>query len=73
MAWTSAPKREIYALLREMAAQGTTVVWWSTEFVELVEICEVVISFDLEGNPTQVLRGADINETRLASATGMAA
>ncbi|WP_156655694.1 ATP-binding cassette domain-containing protein, partial [Methylobacterium platani] len=33
-------KREIYALIRAMAANGTVVVWWSTEFPELVEICD---------------------------------
>lgn len=66
-------KREIYALIRKMAAQGTAVVWWSTEYVELVELCDTVLAFDLDGHPTGVLTHADVNETRLASATGMAA
>jgi ribose transport system ATP-binding protein len=66
-------KREIYSLIRKMAAQGTAVVWWSTEYVELVELCDTVLAFDLEGRPTGVLRHGDVNETNLANATGMAA
>ncbi|MGA3251041.1 MAG: sugar ABC transporter ATP-binding protein [Paraburkholderia sp.] len=66
-------KREIYALIRKMAQQGTTIVWWSTEYIELVELCDTVLAFDLDGKPTEVLRHADVNETQLAAATGMAA
>ncbi|MEC5407629.1 sugar ABC transporter ATP-binding protein [Paraburkholderia sp. MPAMCS5] len=66
-------KREIYALVRKLAAQGTAVVWWSTEYVELVELCDSVLAFDLSGRPTVVLSHADISETNLAEATGMAA
>ncbi|WP_233858162.1 sugar ABC transporter ATP-binding protein [Paraburkholderia sp. HD33-4] len=66
-------KREIYALIREMAAEGCAVVWWSTEYVELVELCDTVLAFDLDGRPTGVLTHADVNETNLANATGMAA
>jgi ribose transport system ATP-binding protein len=66
-------KREIYALIRKLASQGTAVVWWSTEYVELVELCDTVLAFDLSGRPTSVLRHAEVNETNLANATGMAA
>jgi ribose transport system ATP-binding protein len=66
-------KREIYALIRKMAQQGTTIVWWSTEYIELVELCDTVLAFELDGKPTEVLRHADVNETQLAAATGMAA
>lgn len=66
-------KREIYALIRKLARQGTAVVWWSTEYVELVELCDTVLAFDLSGRPTGVLRHTDVNETSLANATGMAA
>ena len=65
-------KREIYAQIRAMAEAGTTVVWWSTEGVELAEVCDCVIAFDPDGRPTRALRGADITEERLAEATGMA-
>jgi ribose transport system ATP-binding protein len=66
-------KREIYALIRRMAEQGTTIIWWSTEYIELVELCDTVLAFDLDGKPTGVLRHAEVNETQLAAATGMAA
>lgn len=66
-------KREIYDLIRTMAAQGTTVIWWSTEQSELIELCDAVLAFDLHGHPTGVLKRADLNEERLAEATGMAA
>ncbi len=66
-------KQEIYALIREMAAQGTAVVWWSTEYVELVELCETVLAFDPHGRPTRVLQQAEIDEASVANATGMAA
>ena len=66
-------KQEIYTLIREMAAQGATIVWWSTEYVELAELCDTVIAFDPDGRPTSVLKDEQINEAELAHATGMAA
>lgn len=66
-------KHEIYTLIRKMAAQGTVVIWWSTEYVELVELCDTVLAFDLDGHPTGVLRDEQVSETHLADATGMAA
>ena len=66
-------KREIYELIRTMAAAGTTVVWWSTEQTELIELCDAVLAFDPDGRPTGVLRHAYITEDGLAAATGMAA
>ncbi|MBB5502994.1 sugar ABC transporter ATP-binding protein [Paraburkholderia sp. MM5384-R2] len=66
-------KREIYTLIRKLAAQGTAVVWWSTEYVELVELCDTVLAFDLSGRPTGVLHHPEVDETNLANATGMAA
>jgi ribose transport system ATP-binding protein len=66
-------KQEIYTLIREMAAQGSTIVWWSTEYVELVELCGTVLAFDPDGRATSVLKHDQINEAELAHATGMAA
>jgi ribose transport system ATP-binding protein len=66
-------KREIYAQIRALAAAGTTVVWWSTEGVELAEVCDCVIAFDPDGRPTRALQGDDVSEEQLADATGMAA
>ena len=56
-----------------MAAAGTIVVWWSTEFSELAEICDHVITFDLQGEVSGRLDGAEISEVAMARATGMAA
>lgn len=67
-----ATKREIYAQIRALAARGTTVIWWSTEGVEQVEVCDLVIAFDPDGSPTGVLRQDEMSEERLAEATGMA-
>ena len=66
-------KREIYAQIRHLADQGTTVIWWSTESGELMEVCKLVLAFDPDGEPTCVLRGAEITDENLAQATGMAA
>ena len=60
-------------LIRRMAADGTTVIWWSTEQSELIELCDFVLAFDADGRPTGVLKGNELNEERLAQATGMAA
>jgi ribose transport system ATP-binding protein len=56
-----------------MAADGTTVIWWSTEQSELIELCDAVLAFNPDGRPTGVLKGDELNEERLAQATGMAA
>ncbi|TCU30583.1 ribose transport system ATP-binding protein [Rhizobium azibense] len=66
-------KREIYQLIRQMAASGTVIVWWSTENVELLEVCDRVIAFDTEGRCAGVLERDDFNEEKLVTLTGMAA
>ena len=68
-----ATKREIYQIIRTVAAAGTIVVWWSTEFSELVEICDRVITFDLQGEVSGLLKREEISEVAMARATGMAA
>lgn len=68
-----ATKREIYQIIRTVAAAGTIVVWWSTEFSELAEICDHVITFDLQGEVSGRLERDDITEVAMARATGMAA
>lgn len=68
-----ATKREIYQIIRTVAAAGTIVVWWSTEFSELSEICDHVITFDLRGEVSGRLDRGDITEVAMARATGMAA
>lgn len=66
-------KREIYQLIREMAASGAVIVWWSTENAELLEVCDRVIAFDTEGRCAGVLEQNDFSEEKLVTLTGMAA
>ncbi|MGK9169259.1 sugar ABC transporter ATP-binding protein [Inquilinus limosus] len=66
-------KREIYAIIRQAAAAGCVVVWWSTEFAELAEVCGRIVAFDLRGEVSGVLSGDEVSEVALARATGMAA
>lgn len=66
-------KREIYRIIQTVAASGTITVWWSTEFSELAEICDYVITFDLEGEISGRLERDEITEVAMARATGMAA
>ncbi|NYJ13018.1 ribose transport system ATP-binding protein [Rhizobium leguminosarum] len=66
-------KREIYQLIRQMAASGTVIVWWSTENVELLEVCDRVVAFDTEGRCAGVLEREDFDEEKLVTLTGMAA
>ncbi|MFS8146143.1 ABC transporter ATP-binding protein [Rhizobium sp. R635] len=66
-------KREIYQLIRQMAASGTVIVWWSTENVELLEVCDRVIAFDTEGRCAGVMDRDDFSEEKLVTLTGMAA
>jgi len=66
-------KREIYDIIRRVAESGTTVVWWSTEFAELAEICDRAIAFDPRGGLFGLIDHAKLTEVHLAQATGMAA
>jgi ribose transport system ATP-binding protein len=56
-----------------MAAQGSTIVWWWTEYVELIELCDTVLACQPDGQLAAVLSDASIAEAGLAAATGMAA
>ncbi|QPB18903.1 sugar ABC transporter ATP-binding protein [Rhizobium sp. 007] len=66
-------KREIYQLIRDMAATGTAIVWWSTENAELLEVCDRVLPFDTGGRSSGVIERDQLSEDRLAILTGMAA
>ena len=66
-------KREIYQIIRTVAAAGSIVVWWSTEFSELAETCDHVIAFNLQGAVSGLLAQGEITEVAMARATGMAA
>lgn len=66
-------KRDIYDLIRRMAEQGTTVIWWSTENAELLELCDEILAFDTDGQAKGLLPADQFNEDALADLTGMAA
>jgi ribose transport system ATP-binding protein len=66
-------KREMYQIIRTVAAAGSVVVWWSTEFSELAAICDQVITFNLQGAISSLLERGRITEVAMAQATGMAA
>ncbi len=68
-----ATKREIYQIIRAVAATGSIIVWWSTEFSELAGVCDRVIAFDLQGAASGLLERDEITEVAIARATGMAA
>jgi ribose transport system ATP-binding protein len=66
-------KREIYALIREMAAGGSIILWWSTENAELLELCDRIHAFDTHGNPAGELPQDKFNEDGISELTGMVA
>jgi ribose transport system ATP-binding protein len=69
----AATKADLYAIIRELAQAGTSVIWWSTEHSELVQLCDAVLAFNLDGTPKRVLSGSTLTEEALADATGMVA
>jgi ribose transport system ATP-binding protein len=66
-------KRDIYGLIRTMAEAGTTIIWWSSEQTELLELCHKVLAFAPDGRATALLSQPHLSEEALASATGLAA
>jgi len=66
-------KRDVYDLVRQMADAGVTVVWWSTENVELLELCDRIFAFDTDGRPKGFLEDDHFTEDGVAELTGMAA
>lgn len=54
-------KQEIYALLANLARQGAAIILYSTDYDELIGLCQkVLVMFD--GEVSRVLEGNDINE-----------
>jgi len=66
-------KRDIYQIIRQMAASGAVIVWWSTENAELLEVCDRIMAFDTEGRCAGVLERGSFGEDTLATLTGMVA
>ncbi len=59
-------KQEIYQLLRKLADQGAAIVFYSTDYDELIGCCDKVLVF-YDGAVARVLTGDDINEHVLVS------
>jgi ribose transport system ATP-binding protein len=60
-------KQELYQLLRKLADGGATVIFYSTDYDELIGCCDrVLVLFD--GAVKRELVGADINERSLVAA-----
>lgn len=62
-----ATRAEIYNLLRDLAGSGVSVLIYSSEFAELVSLCERVIVL-YQGAVHANLAGAEVNENHLALA-----
>ncbi len=59
-------KQEIYALLRQLADAGTAILFYSTDYDELVGCCDrVLVMYD--GRVRRELVGAEITEHALIS------
>jgi ribose transport system ATP-binding protein len=60
-------KHEIYQLLRRLAEQGTAVLFYSTDYDELIGCCDRVAIF-YDGTISQMLQGAELTEHNLVGA-----
>ncbi len=57
-------KQELYRLMRELADQGAAILFYSTDYDELIGCCDrVAIMYD--GRIVRELTGADLNETNI--------
>jgi ribose transport system ATP-binding protein len=61
-------KQELYRLMRELADQGAAILFYSTDYDELVGCCDrVAIMYD--GRIVRELKDADITETNIVSSS----
>src|SRR5258708_5183039 len=60
-------KQEIYRLIRELADQGSGILFFSTELAELVGMCDRVLVF-YEGRIVRELHGGEITQQNIVSA-----
>ena len=66
-------KHELYRLMRELADQGAAILFYSTDYDELIGCCDRV-AIMYEGRIVRELEGADLNETNIiASALNIGA
>lgn len=60
-------KQEIYRLMRELADEGKAILFYSTDYAELIGCCDVV-SVMYDGSIVADLEGDDITEERIVAA-----
>jgi ribose transport system ATP-binding protein len=61
-------KQEIYKLVRELAAQGTAIIFLATDYEELIGLCDRVLVF-YGGRIKRELTEGEINEASILTAT----
>jgi ribose transport system ATP-binding protein len=61
-------KQEIYQLLRQLADAGTAVLFYSTDYDELIGCCDRVLIF-YQGSIVRELVGAEITETNIVASS----
>ena len=61
-------KQEIYRLLRQLADQGTAILFYSTDYDELIGCCDRVLIL-YNGHVSRVLEGDAISEKNIVSAS----
>ncbi|MGA7266762.1 MAG: sugar ABC transporter ATP-binding protein, partial [Aestuariivirga sp.] len=59
-------KQEIYRLLRNLAAEGKTIVFYSTDYAELIGCCDKVLIL-YGGRITRELKGEDCTEHNIVA------
>ncbi len=60
-------KQELYRLMRNLADEGTAILFYSTDYAELIGLCDrVVVMYD--GRIVTEFSGADITEEKLVAA-----
>jgi ribose transport system ATP-binding protein len=61
-------KQELYRLMRELADQGAAILFYSTDYDELIGCCDrVAIMYD--GRIVRELRGDELNETNIVASS----
>jgi ribose transport system ATP-binding protein len=59
-------KQEIYRLLRNLAVEGKTIIFYSTDYAELIGCCDKVLIL-YGGRITRELKGAECTEHNLVA------
>jgi ribose transport system ATP-binding protein len=61
-------KQELYQLLRVLAAEGAAILFYTTDYDELIGCCDrVLIMYD--GAVVRTLEGAELTETNIVAAS----